>query len=117
MVGGYCRPDNRRRNLANLPAGVARSGQLLRIEAGEEPRVPVHRVGTVRGLHLATCPVAAAARGADDTNETAIAAVAAQLLDRAETGPDRRVVARARAAASVTTATSRPSPTRTSSIW
>jgi hypothetical protein len=36
-----------------------------------------------------------AARGADDTNETAIAAVAAQLLDRVETGPDRRVVARA----------------------
>jgi hypothetical protein len=42
-----------------------------------------------------------AARGADDTNETAIAAAVAQLLDRAETGPDRRIVARARAAASV----------------
>lgn len=42
-----------------------------------------------------------AARGGDDTNETAIAAAVAQLLDRAETGPDRRVVARARAAAAV----------------
>jgi transposase InsO family protein len=42
-----------------------------------------------------------AARGVDDTNETTIAAAVAQLLDRAETGPDRRVVARARAVASV----------------
>jgi hypothetical protein len=41
------------------------------------------------------------ARGADDTNEIAIAAVVEQLLNRAETGPDRRVIARTRAAAAV----------------
>jgi len=42
-----------------------------------------------------------AARGVDDTNETAIAAAVEQLLNRAETGPDRRVVARTRAAAAI----------------
>jgi transposase InsO family protein len=42
-----------------------------------------------------------AARGADDTNETAIAVAVQQLLDRAETGPNRRVMARTRAAAAL----------------
>lgn len=39
-----------------------------------------------------------ATRGADDTDERAIAAVVEDLLTRAATGPDRKVAARTRAA-------------------
>jgi transposase InsO family protein len=42
-----------------------------------------------------------ASRGADDTSEAAIAAVVENLLERAGKGPDRRVIARTRAAASM----------------
>ena len=42
-----------------------------------------------------------AARGADDTSEAAIAAAVENLLERAGKGPDRRVIARTRAAASM----------------
>jgi transposase InsO family protein len=42
-----------------------------------------------------------AARGGEDTNESAIAAVVEGLLTRASTGPDRRVAARTRAAATM----------------
>ncbi|RVU17074.1 integrase [Streptomyces antnestii] len=39
-----------------------------------------------------------AMRGQDDTNQAAVAAAVDQLLTRAETGPDRRIAARTRAA-------------------
>ncbi|MFD9358629.1 hypothetical protein [Streptomyces sp. NPDC060031] len=42
-----------------------------------------------------------AAKGADDTDEDAIAVVIDGLLTRAESGPDRRIAARTKAATAV----------------
>ncbi|MCK9928176.1 Mu transposase C-terminal domain-containing protein [Frankia sp. Mgl5] len=74
--------------------------------AGGWITVPWTRLGSVSALFAdftwRHARALLAARGQDDTDERAVAAAVENLLTRAMTGPDRRVAARTRAAATST---------------
>ncbi|MEW2252740.1 Mu transposase C-terminal domain-containing protein [Streptomyces sp. NPDC006975] len=117
------RIDHRTYNCAELgplrrrPSGVDAKGGLWEVhyDPYDLSQVWVRDARTGRWItapwthrHLVSAPFAdftwrrardlLAMRGRDDTNQAAVAAAVAELLSRAESGPDRRIAARTRAA-------------------